>query len=93
MTQESTKLNYSNGLRNKTSLPCWTLVNLFYPVLDHFAELSTGAGKTLIAVLLLRHVLDEELKDRQLGKKPRIAFFLVSFSMRLLSYLAHNQIG
>lgn len=55
--------------------------------------MSTGAGKTLIAVLLLRHVLDEELGYRQLGRKPKIAFFLVSFSMRPLCYSAHNQIG
>ncbi|KAL9026384.1 MAG: hypothetical protein Q9196_004940 [Gyalolechia fulgens] len=41
------------------------------------AVLDTGSGKTLIAVLLLRHVLDQELEDRSSGKKPRIAFFLV----------------
>lgn len=37
-----------------------------------------GSGKTLIAVLLLRHILDQELEDRAMGKKKRIAFFLVS---------------
>ena len=41
------------------------------------AVLDTGSGKTLIAVLLLRHVLDQELEDRASGKKPRISFFLV----------------
>ncbi|KAL9000121.1 MAG: hypothetical protein Q9169_001196 [Polycauliona sp. 2 TL-2023] len=41
------------------------------------AVLDTGSGKTLIAVLLLRHILDQELEDRSLGKKHRIAFFLV----------------
>ncbi|KAL8687466.1 MAG: hypothetical protein Q9218_006367 [Villophora microphyllina] len=41
------------------------------------AVLDTGSGKTLIAVLLLRHILDQELEDRSMGKKPRIAFFLV----------------
>lgn len=41
------------------------------------AVLDTGSGKTLIAVLLLRHVLDQELEDRLIGKKPRISFFLV----------------
>ncbi|KAL8932688.1 MAG: hypothetical protein Q9216_006725, partial [Gyalolechia sp. 2 TL-2023] len=41
------------------------------------AVLDTGSGKTLIAVLLLRHILDQELEDRSGGKKPRIAFFLV----------------
>ena len=41
------------------------------------AVLDTGTGKTLIAVLLLRHVLDQELENRQAGLKPRVAFFLV----------------
>ena len=37
-----------------------------------------GSGKTLIAVLLLRHILDRELEDRAMGKQHRIAFFLLS---------------
>ncbi|KAF2083173.1 dicer-like protein 1 [Saccharata proteae CBS 121410] len=41
------------------------------------AVLDTGSGKTLIAVLLLRHILDQELEDRAAGKPPRISFFLV----------------
>ncbi|KAG8527658.1 uncharacterized protein KY384_007811 [Bacidia gigantensis] len=41
------------------------------------AVLDTGSGKTLIAVLLLKYVLDLELESRAQGKKPRIAFFLV----------------
>ncbi|KAL8645832.1 MAG: hypothetical protein Q9210_006491 [Variospora velana] len=36
-----------------------------------------GSGKTLIAVLLLRHIIDQELEDRAQCKKPRTAFFLV----------------
>lgn len=41
--------------------------------------MSTGSGKTLIAVLLLRHVIDEELRMRREVPhyKPRISFFLV----------------
>lgn len=42
------------------------------------AVLDTGSGKTLIAVLLLRWVIDQELEDRVNGKAPRISFFLVS---------------
>ncbi|KAF2671699.1 hypothetical protein BT63DRAFT_177682 [Microthyrium microscopicum] len=42
------------------------------------AVLDTGAGKTLIAVLLLRHVLDQEIEDRATGKARRYAFFLVN---------------
>ena len=40
------------------------------------AVLDTGSGKTLIAVLLLKHVIDIELEDRRQGKPSRIAFFL-----------------
>lgn len=36
-----------------------------------------GSGKTMIAVLLLKHILQQELIDREDGKAPRIAFFLV----------------
>ncbi|TVY67376.1 Dicer-like protein [Lachnellula suecica] len=41
------------------------------------AVLDTGSGKTLIAVLLLRHIFAQELEDRALGKQKRISFFLV----------------
>ncbi|KAI9756900.1 MAG: hypothetical protein M4579_003654 [Chaenotheca gracillima] len=41
------------------------------------AVLDTGSGKTLIAVLLLRYVLDQELESRGLGKPRKISFFLV----------------
>ena len=42
-------------------------------------NLGTGSGKTLIAVLLLKHMIDNELEDRAAGKKRRISFFLVNF--------------
>jgi len=42
------------------------------------AVLGTGTGKTHIATLLLRHVLDKELESRAKGYPPKIAFFLVS---------------
>ncbi|KAL2840996.1 hypothetical protein BJY01DRAFT_257202 [Aspergillus pseudoustus] len=41
------------------------------------AVLATGAGKTLIAVLLLKHTIEKELNDRAEGKTRRISFFLV----------------
>lgn len=44
------------------------------------AVLDTGSGKTLIAVLLLRHIIDQELEDRAAGRQPRISFFLVESS-------------
>jgi endoribonuclease Dicer len=42
------------------------------------AVLPTGSGKTLIAVLLLKHILDQEVEDRNAGKQERFAFFLVN---------------
>jgi endoribonuclease Dicer len=42
------------------------------------AVLDTGSGKTLIAALLLRDVLTQELEDRAAGKPRRTSFFLVS---------------
>ncbi|KAH7398246.1 endoribonuclease dcr-1 [Pyrenochaeta sp. MPI-SDFR-AT-0127] len=41
------------------------------------AVLDTGSGKTHIATLLLRHILEEELDLRARGAAPKIAFFLV----------------
>jgi endoribonuclease Dicer len=41
------------------------------------AVLDTGSGKTLIAVLLLRHIIDEELERRATGQPHRLSFFLV----------------
>lgn len=42
------------------------------------AVLDTGTGKTHIATLLLRRILDQELEDRAKGTRPKMAFFLVS---------------
>ncbi|KAG5982994.1 hypothetical protein E4U55_000993 [Claviceps digitariae] len=39
--------------------------------------LDTGSGKTLIAALLLRHIIDGELQRRADGKPEKSAFFLV----------------
>lgn len=36
-----------------------------------------GSGKTLIAVLLLKHIIDQEMESRAAGNPRRIAFFLV----------------
>ncbi|KAK4043407.1 dicer-like protein 1 [Parachaetomium inaequale] len=41
------------------------------------AVLDTGSGKTLIAALLLRWTIQNELEDRSKGLPKRIAFFLV----------------
>lgn len=40
------------------------------------AVLDTGSGKTLIAVLLLRWIIDQELERREAGDLPKISFFL-----------------
>jgi endoribonuclease Dicer len=42
------------------------------------AVLPTGSGKTLIAVLLLRHILDQEVENRAAGQTSKHAFFLVT---------------
>lgn len=47
------------------------------------AVLDTGSGKTHIATLLLRHVLDAELEHRAKGGAPKIAFFLVSVQINV----------
>ncbi|ATY67483.1 RNase3 domain [Cordyceps militaris] len=39
--------------------------------------LDTGSGKTLIAIMLLRHVLEQELEDRSNGCHRKTAFFIV----------------
>jgi endoribonuclease Dicer len=42
------------------------------------AVLDTGSGKTLIACLLIKHVLEQELHDREKGKPHRTVVFLVN---------------
>lgn len=42
---------------------------------------TVGSGKTLIAVLLLRHIFAQELEDRAMGKPKRISFFLVCITV------------
>ncbi|KAG0129258.1 hypothetical protein HOY82DRAFT_488379 [Tuber indicum] len=41
------------------------------------AVLDTGSGKTLIACLLIRHIIEKELESRAAGNHPRVSFFLV----------------
>ncbi|OGE58522.1 hypothetical protein PENARI_c001G00533 [Penicillium arizonense] len=41
------------------------------------AVLDTGSGKTLVAVLLLKYIIHNELIDRGTGTQPRVSFFLV----------------
>ncbi|KAH6696703.1 hypothetical protein BKA61DRAFT_563214 [Leptodontidium sp. MPI-SDFR-AT-0119] len=41
------------------------------------AVLDTGSGKTLIALLLLRHIFAQELEDRANKMGKRVSFFLV----------------
>jgi endoribonuclease Dicer len=54
------------------------------------AVLDTGSGKTHIATLLLRYILDKELDDRAKGGPHKIAFFLVSgISIHYKQLLTH----
>jgi endoribonuclease Dicer len=41
------------------------------------AVLDTGSGKTLVAVLLLKYILELELNNRENGMEHKVAFFLV----------------
>src|SRR3569833_47854 len=41
------------------------------------ADVMIGSGKTLIAALLLRHIIAQEFEDRAQGKDKRVSFFLV----------------
>lgn len=50
------------------------------------AVLDTGSGKTHIATLLLRHILDIELEARAKGETPKTAFFLVSTALHVSTY-------
>lgn len=57
------------------------------------AVLDTGSGKTHIAVLLMQHVLEQEVEGRAAGKLPRVAFFLansVALVMQQHSVLSEN---
>ncbi|PYH44538.1 putative RNA helicase/RNAse III [Aspergillus saccharolyticus JOP 1030-1] len=57
------------------------------------AVLETGSGKTLIAVLLLRHIIQNELNDRAQGKPHRVSFFLVdsvTLAFQQAAVLRHN---
>ncbi|KAF2803072.1 endoribonuclease dcr-1 [Mytilinidion resinicola] len=64
------------------------------------AVLDTGSGKTHIATLLLRYIIDEELESRAKENPPRLAFFLVD-SVNLVFQqtnvlqcgLDHNVVG
>jgi endoribonuclease Dicer len=51
------------------------------------AVLDTGTGKTHIATLLLRHVLEEELETRAKGCTHKIAFFLVRFLRHIFAMI------
>ncbi|RAL13999.1 putative RNA helicase/RNAse III [Aspergillus homomorphus CBS 101889] len=89
------------GLLAKHDLAAGTLdpreyqVELFEraKIQNTIAVLETGSGKTLIAVLLLRHTLQNELNDRAQGKPPRISFFLVdsvTLAFQQAAVLRHN---
>lgn len=85
-THQSTRwlVNQSENHRIISS-PREYQVELFEKAKDKniIAVLDTGSGKTLIAVLLLRHIFAQELEDRALGKPKRISFFLVSFDLNV----------
>jgi len=53
-----------------------------HPRVNSLAKIGdTGSGKTLIAAMLLRHIIAQELEDRAAGKEKRVSFFLVRISL------------
>ena len=79
-TEQSTKwIVKQQNTRQIISSPREYQVELFERAKEKniIAVLDTGSGKTLIAVLLLRHIIAQELEDRAAGMKHRISFFLV----------------
>lgn len=57
------------------------------------AVLDTGSGKTLIAAMLIRHVLQQEYVDRDQGRPKKMIFFLVNTVTLVFqqhAMLAHN---
>lgn len=57
------------------------------------AVLDTGSGKTLIAVLLLRWIIDKELEERKDGRPAKVGFFLccsVALAYQQFSVLESN---
>lgn len=58
--------------------------------MDEMLTVFEGSGKTLIAILLLKHIIQNELIDRERGQRHRISFFLVwkiFFLMKQCCYL------
>jgi hypothetical protein len=45
--------------------------------MEEMLTVFEGSGKTLIAILLLKHIIQNELVDRERGQRHRISFFLV----------------
>ncbi|RFU77078.1 endoribonuclease dicer [Trichoderma arundinaceum] len=80
LEKASTPRPLEDGTRKKIiSSPREYQIELFERARDEntIVVLDTGSGKTLIAALLLRHVLQVELQNRAIGHEPQTAFFLV----------------
>ena len=63
----------------RTVLPFLILVRLSRcpSRVEHVLTRTKGSGKTLIACLLIRHMISEELEARSRGAHRRVSFFLV----------------
>lgn len=75
----STSWLYKHSNENIISSPREYQIELYEMAKERniIAILDTGSGKTLIAVLLLRFVFEQELERRAKGLPKRMAFFLV----------------
>ncbi|KAL4904889.1 hypothetical protein BDW74DRAFT_185410 [Aspergillus multicolor] len=77
--QKSTARLFSKGQQQGNLDPREYQIELFERAKaeNTIAVLATGAGKTLIAVLLLKYTIEKELNNRANGEPQRISFFLV----------------
>ncbi|KAL4887487.1 hypothetical protein BJY04DRAFT_212522 [Aspergillus karnatakaensis] len=89
------RLFTSKNLEQGTLDPREYQIELFEraKVENTIAVLATGAGKTLIAVLLLKYTIEKELNSRADGEPHRISFFLVdsvALSYQQAGFLQNN---
>ncbi|KAL6812570.1 hypothetical protein J3E69DRAFT_359687 [Trichoderma sp. SZMC 28015] len=73
------RLYEDNAFQKIITSPREYQIDLFERARDEntIVVLDTGSGKTLIAALLMRHVLQVELQSRANGDRHKTAFFLV----------------
>ncbi|CAI6082779.1 unnamed protein product [Clonostachys chloroleuca] len=95
LAKEAEKLSLSRmfddgGTRKIIASPREYQTDLFERAKDKniIVVLDTGSGKTLIAVLLMRHILEREQESIAQGRPKKVAFFIVD--KNALCYQQHS---